>query len=370
MPIEDPRTYWISQNFRLSDFLGNHSVYARGFANPYEGNDFSMGNAEALCLNGLERLLERFGPLSIAYGYISPEFSRRTVTYQDPNKPSHHRWDLGAAADICIHSWVDHRHTQDTLPLANLFMDWNTSTSPAALAHEIDQMGIPYSRLITYSESPFLCLAIAEHELLDEMQPRKAFYENRYEGTARVKPDYRQLSNERARARAYADLQEQGLPADWRGAGHPTYHGGGLRQFQHTKVSKYTTALDWLFNLKSISEGHKNAPVLTSDPVLDSFAAAGMVYDHIIDHLNVKRLSILGGFVARNHPDFDPDADWSKARWITLELGAPQGAFIDGFEMDISGCLPDGIDVSVTELGARITLPVGEVLEGLIPYNQ
>lgn len=367
--MTDPRTVWLSQHFRLSDFLGNHSVYAKGYANQYEGEVAHQANAEALCVSGLEELLATYGPISIAYGYINPAFSRRTITYQDPNKPSHHRWDLGAAADVCVHSWVDGRHTHDSLPIANLFMDWNTHTSPTALAHAIDQAGIPYSRLITYSESPFLCLAISATEC-DSGDPRRAFYENRFEGTARAKPEYRQLSNERARERAFTQLYEQGLPADWRGNGFPSYHGGGIRQYQHTKVSKYTTALDWLFNLKSISEGHKNAPVLTSDPVLDSFAAAGMVYDHILDHLGLKRLSILGGFLSRTHPDFDPDADWSKARWITLELGAPQGSFVDGFEMDIAGCLPDGIDVSVTDLGARITLPVEEVLEGLIPYNQ
>ncbi|MGZ7230907.1 hypothetical protein ACXWOM_10635, partial [Streptococcus pyogenes] len=76
------------------------------------------------------------------YGFISPELSRKIVKYQDPDKPSHHRWDLGAAADICVHDWV-----QTLAPGAV-----GTTGAPVhfALRHLRD---LPISRLITYSES-------------------------------------------------------------------------------------------------------------------------------------------------------------------------------------------------------------------------
>lgn len=363
----DPRDVWLSRNFRLSDFLGNHSVYAKGYANPYEGGQQHEDNARALCESALEPILERFGPVSLSYGYISPEFSRLTVKYQDPDKPSHHRWDLGAAADVCVHDWVEGRPLPQGPTAAQLLMHEDTSTSPVALAHELDESGLPYSRLITYSESPFVCVAVSAAEVA-QSRPRRAFYENRYQGVAKVKPEYLQMSNAGARRRNHNYLQDVGLEHPWRGAGHPTYHGGGFRQYQHIRVSRYTTILDWLFNMKSISEGVKNPPMLMDERVQDSFAAAGIVYDWLIGVLGVPRLSILSGYLARTHPDFLDHPDWHTGEWVDIEVGAPQGMFVDGLEMDIAGLLPAGLDSSPTERGVCIGIPVAAVLGGLVPY--
>ena len=364
MPTEDPRGVWLSPNFRLSDFLGNHSVYSSGYCNAFEGGESHIRNAETLCEFALEPALEMYGPLSVAYGYISPGFSRRTVKYQDPEKPSHHRWDLGAAADIRVHNWVDGRPLVKP-DLAQLFMDENTRTSPIALAHAMDSEGVPYSRIITYSESPFVCVALSAVEV-ERNQPRGAFYENRYQGQPRSKPEYIQMSNGARRQRNLTALQEQGLEHDWRGAGHPTYHGGGRRQYQHTQVSRYTTLLDWLFNLQSISRGIRNVPSIEMEGVLDSLAAAGLVYDFLLDATRVRRLSILAGYTSRRHPDHDSGVCWHRAEWISIEVGAPRDSFIDGFCDDVASLLPDTFTAAPTDYGVRIGFSVEEVLDGIL----
>jgi hypothetical protein len=303
--MDDPRTVWLSENFRLSDFLGNNSVFGRGLANPFEGGKKHLDNAEALCTTLLERALDAHGPLSISYGYISPDFSRRTVSYQDPDKPSHHRWDLGAAADIRCHDFLD-----------------EDNNSPALLLHWIDGEQIPYSRLISYSESPFVCVAVSAEELLRD-GPRRAMYENCYEGVPKRKPAYIQLHRPRARQERLREIQEQGLPAPWRGAGHPTYHGGGSKQLQHYQVSRYTTALDWCFDMHSIEHGVPNRPKLLDPHVQDNLAAAGLVYDYLVGlgpQEGSRRISILSGFKAPEHPNYDPAYAWDAPGPFVVEL--------------------------------------------------
>lgn len=313
----DPRTFRVSPNFVLSDFLGNHSVYTKGYPNPFDHGADKLENLKALCYEGLEPLLEAFGPISIAYSYISPEVSAKVVKYQDPAKPSHHRFDLGAAADLCFHKWVEgsSNHFED------LYIPDSAAGSPIAAAHGIDYLDIPYSRLITYSESPYICLAVSAREIVAD-QPRKAFYENRYQGIPKAKPEYLQYCTESARTRAFRMLQEQGLERDWRGAGYPTYHGGGFKQLQHTRVSKYTMLSDWLFDLKSISNGAKNVPAMNLDSVQDSFAAAGIVYDWLLDTLKLDRLPIVKGYVSHMNRYFDKNNDW-RLPLISFQVSTP-----------------------------------------------
>lgn len=321
--MTDPRTFRLSQNFVLSDFLGNHSVYSKGFANPFDFSDDSaslkLDNVRCLCQEALEPLLQEYGPMTVSYGYISPELSRRIVKYQDPNIPSHHRFDLGAAADICVHEWV----RGEFVTIEDLVLPESAIGSPIALAHLIDYVDIPYSRLITYSESPYVCVAVSAAEYVRD-KPRKAFYENRYEGKPKVKPGYLQYATYQAKVRALERLQNEGLEHDWQGAGHPTYHGGGFRQYQHMRVSRYTMVSDWLFDLQSISNGAKNVPALNLDSVQDALAAAGLVYDWMIDTLEVKRLSIVGGYVSPTNPYFNPENDW-RGLVISFSVNPPEG---------------------------------------------
>lgn len=321
----DPRKHRISSHFVLSDFLGCSSVYTRGYPNPFVFGSASAGkleNLSALCHEGLEPILEAFGPLSIGYGYISPELSQQLVKYQDPGKPSHHRFDLGAAADVCVHNWVDGKFKT----IVDLYAPDTAIGSPIALAHAIDYLDIPYSRLITYSESPFLCLAVSAQEVVRD-QPRKAFYENRYQGRAKEKPEYLQYSTLAAKTKALRMLQEQGLERDWRGAGYPTYHGGGTKQLHHTRVSKYTMVSDFLFDLQSISNGAKNVPAMNLDSVQDSFAAAGTVYDWMLGVLEVPRLSIVSGYVSHTNPYFKPEFDW-RGGVIPFQVSIPEAGHL------------------------------------------
>lgn len=297
--------------------MSNHSVQTRGYRNLFpapraSGYDIRISNGIALCEHVLEPILEQYGPLSISYGYISPDLSREIVHYQDPDKPSHHRWDLGAAADICVHSHVNADPDND-----------NIETAPALLAHDLDQRGLPYSRLITYSESPYICIAVSAAEL-ERARPRKAFYENRYAGKPRVKPEYYSRSTDAARQRAHEALVQQGLDHGWRGAGYPTYHGGGRRQAQHIRISKYTMLSDWLIDLQSIATGAKNIPNLSDPRLIDTFYAVGDAYDEIIDLCKVPRMSIIAGFVSPSNPYFDRRNDW-RTGTATFSLVPPEG---------------------------------------------
>lgn len=257
-----------------------------------DNDDIRIRNGRALCNEILEPILARFGPISISYGLISPQHSRDTVTYMDPNEPSHHRWDKGAAADIIVHKWV--QGLPNIPSMAQLFANENTRTSPALLAHELHDMNLPFSRLISYSESPYLCIAASAEEIANG-KPRKAFYENMYEGVPKRKPRYTQMASDAAKAKRFEELQVDGLEHPWQGEGYPTHHGGGRRKLQHIRVSKYTMALDWMReyeNLNSIP----TIPKLSQDCVADRFAVAGMLYDLIVDRLGVKRLSVITGY--------------------------------------------------------------------------
>jgi hypothetical protein len=206
--------------------------------------------------------------------------------------------------------------------------------SPIALAHGIEYLEIPYSRMITYSESPCICLAVAAKEFI-KSTPRKAFYENRYQGKKKAKPDYRQYSTPVSKERALHLLQTAGLEVDWRGAGYPTYHGGGFQQYQHMRVSKYTMVSDWLFDLQSISNGEKNVPSLNLESVQDAFAAAGLVYDKMIEVLEVPRLSIVSGYVSPANPYFKKDNDW-REKMFSFAVNVPESMAVEQAADDLN----------------------------------
>lgn len=291
----------LSEHFLLSDFLGCHSVYLHGYANPFVGGYAALEEGKHLCETLLEPIMAEYGPLSISYGYVSPELSKKIVKYMDPNAPSYHRWDKGAAADICVHAYVKHH-------------------APIYLAHEIDE-NLPYSRMITYSESPFICVA---SQLSEGDKPRRAFYENRYMGVPKAKPLYiRKPASARDRAAEAAGLR---LHHDWRGEGYPTYHGGGVRQWHHRRCSKYTMISDFLYSEKAVSKGLKNIPG-KNNPV-SLFQQAGEFYDKVLEKLEVPRVSIVRAFESR-HVGKDPNLAWEDR--FSLELVPP--SYIEANEL-------------------------------------
>ena len=313
--LNDPTQIRLSPHFLLSDFMGCFSVYRHGYPNVFEMSapDYRLENGRALCREVLEPVLALSGPISISYGFISPELSRQIVKYQDPDKPSHHRWDLGAAADICVHDWVQ------TLAPGSV----GTTGAPIefALSH-MQEMQI--SRLITYSESPYFCVAVSAEEV-ERSDPRMAWYENRYGGEPKVKPEFRKMASAVSRKVALEVLKKRGQEVDWRGAGYPTHHGGGIRQYQHTRTSRYTMLSDWLFDVEYVARGVPNIPRMANPLVREAFELAGMAYDSLIASSGLPRLSIVSAYTspeAANAPWVE-GRDW-LGKTITFEVVPPE----------------------------------------------
>lgn len=278
-----PSKVRLSEHFLLSDFMGCNSVYVKGYKNVFFDPDGTrLDEGKYLCDTLLEPILADFGPFSVSYGYISPSLSELIVGYQDPKMPSYHRWDKGAAADICVHGWVKR-------------------SAPVLLAHKIDEK-YAYSRLITYSESPFLCVST---QISEENRPRKAFYENRYPGKPRIKPIFIKKSSNQAKRVQDGETLE--LEHDWRGEGYPTYHGGGIRQAQHIRTSDFTVLSDFLYSDHAVTEGIPNMPGPKISREL--FEQAGEVYDFALRTLGVPRISIVRAFESFRFNDY-PAFSW------------------------------------------------------------
>jgi len=324
----DPKFVKLSTNFRLSDFMGAHSVYAYGYANDYNSlTSRHISEAETLCETLLEPILAKFGPISVSYGYISPDLSRKIVKYQDPDKPSYHRWDAGAAADIVMHERV-----AENVP-------------PIITAHEID-LEMSYSRMITYSESPFICVA-TRHSEVSQGFGRRAFYENRYTGVTGAKPQFITKSkSQQSREEEYAWLLSEGLPVDWRGAGYSTYHCGGARQLHDRRTSKYTVLTDFLYNTVAVRDGIANIPSLTAGN-RKIFEAAGALYDEILIGMAVPRISIVDGYIGHRLAERLPESPlWGYDRF-SFTIAIPDGRDFREVKhiVDISGAHADTLEV-------------------------
>lgn len=328
----DPKFVRLSENFRLSDLVGCHSVYTYGYTNDYRTlTSRHIREAETLCETLLEPILAKFGPISVAYGYISPDLSRKIVKYQDPDKPSYHRWDAGAAADI-----VMHRQVAKNVP-------------PIITAHEID-IDFNYSRMITYAESPFICVATRVSEV-EQGEGRRAFYENRYTGVRGAKPQFITKSKSAAsRKQEYERLLEEGLPVDWRGDGYSTYHCGGVRQLHDRRLSKYTVLTDFLYNMVAVRDGVPNTPTLSASS-RRVFEAAGALYDRLIDGMGVSRIGIVEGYVGHRLAEYTGEPSlWGVDRF-SFTIALPAGRDVRevqhllGGDADIADSLHDFVKI-------------------------
>lgn len=266
--LQEASSVRLSEHFLLSDLLGCSSVYQNGYPNPAPTGG-KLREGAALCKNILEPLLYR-SRLSVSYGYISPGLSQQIVKYQNPDKPSYHRWDSGAAADVVLHE------SQRPPILDAFWLDENT----------------PASRLISYSESPFLCVASRAEEI-DRGDPRRALYENRFMGVRKGKPKYIPYGSGVTRTVQKTEAREWLSREDWRGAGYPTYHGGGVKQLHHHRTSEFTVLTDWLYSDEAVREGYPNIPEFLE---LSEFRAAGAIYDAILKAISIRRMSIVRGF--------------------------------------------------------------------------
>lgn len=293
--MSNPEDIRLSDHFLLSDFMGCHSSYVRGFRNVFTDDKHGTKLTEGVCLaeNVLEPIVEK-SPLSISYGYISLELARKIVSYQSPEKPSYHQWNDGAAADIVVH-----HHD-------------NEGTAPIHIARACDAE-FPMSRTITYSESPFICVATRHREVVAK-KPRRAFYENQYQGKAKAKPKYVTIPEDRD-----SYFSKHRLPVAWRGAGYPTYHGGGVRQTHHIRVGKYSMFSDFLYSTEALTKGFKNCPIPT-EPWVDRFSHVAGVYANLLDGLEVNHMSIVRAF---EHKSWSSDARFHWGEEFRVELIPP-----------------------------------------------
>lgn len=291
--VVDPTTVRLSEHFLLSDLIGCHSVYTKGYANLFDDPDGSkLAEGECLAQTVLEPIVAD-SPISVSYGYISLDLARQIVKYQSPEKPSYHQWNAGAACDLIVHE-LDR---QDVAPI------W--------IARAIDEE-FPTSRTITYAESSYICVATRRNEV-EENKPRRAFYENRFKGTG-VKPQFLEVWKDRE---AYFKNIKTSFP--WRGQGYPSYHGGGRRQVHHIRVGRYAMLSDFLYSTRAVTEGLKNCPTLC-DNWLVKFEHVGRIYSDILKAIGCNRLSIVRAFES---PSWSSD---SRHHWVDefrLEMVPP-----------------------------------------------
>jgi hypothetical protein len=271
----DPTTVRLSDSFLLSDFMGCDSVYRRGLKNQItDADDHKIAEGKHLA-ETLEQIQDRYGPISVSYGYISPGLSREIVTYQDPSKPSYHRWDAGAAADFIAHEW---------------FID---DCAPIFLAADI-ALSISYSRMITYAESEAICFATRLSEKGTE--GRQALYENRYMGERKPQHIKHNTTDKRRLQATFADVE---LSHPWRGQGYPSYHGGGRKQFEHVRVGRYALLSDFLYVPERVHYGLANNPwngeAKSAGNFHELLKSAGAALSHIVETLG-KRVSLVYGF--------------------------------------------------------------------------
>jgi len=321
-----PSRVRLSKHFLLSDFMGCDSVYTHGYPNvfvDFQGQKLREG--ETLSQKVLEPILKTSG-LSVSYGYISPDLSKKIVKYQDPNKPSYHRWDHGAACDIVLHDAIYEGH------------------APIHSAFWIDEH-LPVSRVITYSESPYICVASRDAEVCSG-KCRHALYENRYIGER--KPKFITYSNTRGfRLNQKASLT---LHEPWEGAGYPTYHGGGRRQLHHIRTSKYTVLTDFLYSDIAVAEGYANKP---SQRAVGKFHRAGDVYDSLLLRTGLRRLSIVRGYES---PAWAVDSkhNWQKdIRFVVVPPSDTDPVSVAEAAWQISGV----VDVRVKD-EARVAIAI------------
>lgn len=306
MHVIDPTTVRLSNSFLLSDFMGCDSVYRQGYANEFTEQDLPKLNEGFLLAQTLEHLQQKLGPCSISYGYISPELSRKIVKYQSPDKPSYHRWDFGAAADACFHS---------------------QSIAPIRTAFEIDSL-VDYSRMITYAESSQICVATRVSEFATK--PRRAFYENRYVGQRtpkHIKYSFNKATREKQK-------QAHTLEFDWRGGGHPSYHGKGLLQLQHMRAGKYSLWSDFLYYAPYVGEGVANSP-LSLPPsryraIEEGMTKAGALIEQLVSDFD-SRFSVVRGLVLK-----DNSSNWED-EGVSLVVVPPASVSCSAVEKVIGG---------------------------------
>lgn len=305
----------------LSEFVGNESCYTLGLANPVQTDEWGgersivRTNAAALAelidrirdngtvvdrMMGNENWMRHF---TISYGFIHPKLSEKIVKWKPGHEPSLHRWDMGAAADILFHGAVyapyfygvisDDIAVQQRFAPVHMVGHWYQNRA----------VGPYFERVITYSESPYICVGASR-------APVHKWYENRFQGERNRKPGYTRHTG----VTIGADSPNLRLSYDWRGGGHPSYHGNGRQQFHHIRTSVYTMASSWLYNRDKVHYGRTNrvpAHRIRRRNIFQMMECAGIAYDALSRSCD-QRLPIIEGIDIDKHgSDWEQDERWS-----------------------------------------------------------
>lgn len=290
---QDPTKIRLSDTFLLSDFIRADTLFRRkGYGIDVVNFDGIVKRNGTLLAETLEEMQELFGPISISYGFITNEYSLKTVRWKAPHLPSYHKWDDGASADVCF------------------FDRLSSSKPPIYTAHDIDSE-FNYSRLITYAESPYICVGVnaLEH---DSGSHRLAFYENRYVHKC-DKPVHIKYPNFN-RGQFKSSVRNEIDYKNWAGNGYPTMHSLKIRQFQHVRLSKYHTLIDFLYMPEKVAYGIPNAPInsniIERKLVINTLKEAAKALDRVVIYLKHKT-SIVRSFNTE-------DKDWNRRYSFTI----------------------------------------------------
>ncbi len=135
-----PQNVRVGKYFMLSDFIYSETAVTKGITNcpPLKGRE--VESIRGLCANILDPVVDRFGAISITFGYVSPELQRAIPGRMRPSIHNCHpagKAYLGAAADFQTHN-TEYSHKDILLWIAG---------------------NCTYDRLILYPGSSIVCVA-------------------------------------------------------------------------------------------------------------------------------------------------------------------------------------------------------------------
>ena len=321
----NPTTVWLSPHILLSDLVGCDSVYRHGLANPVYDTDHVKLREGYKLAETLEGYVKDRA-VSFTYGYINPRLSEAIVKYQDPRKPSYHRWDKGAACDMIIHTAEE--FWANPIPAA----PWGEVYHLAWGHYPLDELslmysehGIRWSRAITYAESDVFCFAT---QISEGDEPRMATYENRFLGGRDI--HFNKINEDTIKSGEFEG------PDNWRGRGWPHVHGGGRRQYEHVRTGVYTVLSDFLYDSVCAHKGIHNRPPMgrtAGDRFMLNVMLAGILYERIVGYVN-HRIPIIAAYV-------NPGARRTKI----------DRSYNDHYVLDLK--IPDHVDIADVADAAR-----------------
>lgn len=133
-PVGRPQNIRVGKHFMLSDFLYSETAMLRGIPNPPPPETGpEIDGMRGLCQAILDPVVERFGPVSLTYAYVSPQLAQN-LRMGGPLHSYRLKGKVGGAADVVIHG-ADYRE-----------------------AYEWVMDNCSYDRLIMFPGSEIICL--------------------------------------------------------------------------------------------------------------------------------------------------------------------------------------------------------------------